>query len=1015
MNSPYLCFRNHCIPLAEKLLMQNKLKKAILILSLVIVNHAFGEYNYSNLHSLKFSTINQKNGLASNNVECIFKDSDGFMWFGTRNGLSRFDGYEIITYNSTDGKNSISGNRILCIAEDSDHYLWVGTYNNGANRFDTNNETFEHYGSENSIGDRVNSIKILSDNSIWICSNTGLATYHKETNSFEAIAINPNDPNALPSGVVYDLYESKSGELYVTCENENIFQFNRSNGSFTPIKYTRDSELITNYNKQIIEDKNGNLWIAANFHGLCSYNPTTKESDIYQKGNKQLNTNLLTGDISVDPYGNIWICTDGFGMNIMNPITKQFQYLEAEPKTNHLTTNTYYTAYFDEKNRIWLGSFDEGVFCYDQQKEKFKSTLYHPNDLDFFKGKSIISAFQDSRNVIWIGTDGNGLYQIDTKGKIKAFQYNADHPNSSISSNVITALAEDKKGRILIGTYLGGLNILNTTNGLIEHYLQKPTAGDQINSTSVWNICQDSQHKIWLGLLADGLALFDQDKMTFQNRGPSSNSPQKVNFPNVMTIMEDSDGDIWYGTEGKGIFILDHQSDRIIKPIDDSIRHISSQGIIKCFFQDRWENIWIGTEGKGLFKYNKSTKEFTQLSVANGLASNIVQSIIEDQNGNLWIGTANGLSFLNSNQLEFKNYIESDGLSGNEFNQNVSIQLNDSRILMGTSNGVDVFNANDIVLNQDIPDLVFTKLIVQNIEMHPGTMVNNKVILAKNINKTDQIRLTNKEKTFSLEFAALNYTQTEKCQYAYMLEGFDEDWNFTDAMHRTASYSNLPPKTYTFKVKASNNDGFWGDNLRSIVIVVLPPFHKTLLFRSIMVILVLAIAYFAYRYRLNILKNRFMQKQIEQERKIMMLEKEQLDAELKKMTFHILNRNRALIDQKNRLLGLSSKAKESVRNGLQEIIHQFDEELTDDKDWKYIEPQLDKVYDNFVSKLKELHPDLTLTEIKIAAYVRMNLTTKEIMEFMHKTSRAVENDRYRLRKKIGLNNNDSLQQYLMKI
>jgi DNA-binding CsgD family transcriptional regulator len=248
-----------------------------------------------------------------------------------------------------------------------------------------------------------------------------------------------------------------------------------------------------------------------------------------------------------------------------------------------------------------------------------------------------------------------------------------------------------------------------------------------------------------------------------------------------------------------------------------------------------------------------------------------------------------------------------------------------------------------------------------------------------------------------------------------MLEGFDEDWNLTSSGRRMVSYSNLNPGNYTFRVKASNNDGKWGNNEKTLHIKILPPFYITIWFKAILSLFLASLIYLIYSYRLNIHKNQFRQTQIEQERRIMHLEKEQLESELQKLTFHVLNRNRALIDQKNRLIGLSMKAREVVRIGLQDIITKIDEELTDDKDWMHIEPQLDKVYNNFVTRLKEKHPDLTLSEIKIAAYIRMNMSTKEISEFMHKTTRAVENDRYRLRKKIGLDMNDSLQNYLINL
>jgi DNA-binding CsgD family transcriptional regulator len=363
----------------------------------------------------------------------------------------------------------------------------------------------------------------------------------------------------------------------------------------------------------------------------------------------------------------------------------------------------------------------------------------------------------------------------------------------------------------------------------------------------------------------------------------------------------------------------------------------------------------------------------------------------------------------------FRNFIVQDGLSGNEFNQNALVRLHDGRLVIGSSKGIDIFRPEKIQINQNLPRVVFTGFEVLNREIAPGQNIHGRVILEQTITYTKKIVLTHREKVFSIEFAALNYTLPEKCSYLYKLEGFDTEWSEASSNHRRVSYSNLDAGEYIFKVKASNNDGKWGNNDISISISVLPPFYKTWWFKTLLFILLGLVVFFIYQYLLNIHRNRFLSLQAGQQKKIMELEKEKLESELQKMTFHIINRNRVLIDQKNRLLGLSFKARESVKIGLQDIIGIIDEDLNDEKDWTYIEPQLDKVYNNFVSRLKERHPDLTISEIKIAAYVRMNLSTKEISEFMHKTSRAVENDRYRLRKKIGLESNDSLQHYLMNL
>ncbi|MBA7587218.1 hypothetical protein ES708_29236 [subsurface metagenome] len=346
------------------------------------------------------------------------------MWFGTRNGLCRFDGCEIRIFYSSDNSNSLSGNRILCIEEDKEGNLWIGTYNNGLNKFNKKTEKFTQYGSEYSIGDRINKIRVLSDNSVWICSNNGLARYNSNSDNFNIYLSEPDNTESLNSNIIYDMYETRSQEIYITSEAETIQKFNRENEKFKTVEYKRDPELNINYKKQIIEDKDGVLWISANVHGLCSYNTSTGESEIYTMDENGLSTNVLTGNMALDPEGNIWICTDGGGINIFNPRTKQFNYIFKDEKEDGLSSNHVYSIYFDNQNIICIGTFDEGVNYFDPARYKFNPTLYSPNDLLYFRNKSIISLFQDSKNRIWAGTDGDGLYMIDTKGGIKEYHHN---------------------------------------------------------------------------------------------------------------------------------------------------------------------------------------------------------------------------------------------------------------------------------------------------------------------------------------------------------------------------------------------------------------------------------------------------------------------------------------------------------------------------------------------------------------------------------------------------------------
>lgn len=964
-----------------------------------------------NLEELRFSSITQNNGLPHNHVECIIKDSDGFVWFGTRNGLSRFDGYEIKTYYSESDPNSLSGNRILSISEDLHGNLWIGTYNNGVNKFNKRTETFTRYSAEQGIGNWVDMIKVFSDSIVWVCSDWGLAKYDAERDTFQVWRGDDNDSLSIGANAVYDILRTQRGEYFVAAEVPYIQKMDVASGKFTPVIYERSPLLKTNYRKRLVEAKDGSIWICANNHGLSKYNPITKESKFYDKGSEGIAGNTFSGSMAFDSEDNLWLASDGGGINIFSTKTETFEFLVSADREGALASNNVYSIYIDDNNIIWVGTFDKGINYFDPEQYKFVTSLYTPNDLSFFEGMSVISTFQDSKGNIWIGTDGHGLYMIDKTGKIKTYKSDLNKANT-LSTDVITCIDEDADGNILLGTYTGGLMSLNANSGKFNYYQQSTTTPFHLGSANVWDILTDSKGRIWLGLLGGGYDQFDPVEQKFYNHGPGSNTPQMINFPNVMVVYEDSEGDVWFGTEGRGLYVLDNQTDKMEQLPVDSTQNVTTQGLIKCIYEDKWGQIWIGTEGDGLYVYDRKKNTYTNFNLKAGLPSNIITGFTEDDNGNIWIASSKGLAVYSAENKTFRCYYESDGLSSSSFNQGAIMRLADGRILAGTANGLDLFSPERITANVIIPPVAITSISILNQTIEVGKKYNDRVVLENDINYTKSIALMHKEKAFSIEFAALNYTLPEKVLYKYKLDGFDEDWIQISAKNRTISYTNLPPGEYMLKIMASNNDALWGNNVRELQIQVLPPFYLTFWFKAIAALITLLIVFVAYRYRLNSIRNRYLQKEFDQEKRILDLEKEKLDAELQKLTFHVLNRNRELINQKNRLMGLSMKAKESVRLGLQDIIAKFDEELNDDKDWKYIEPQLDKVYNNFVSRLKEKHQSLSVSEIKIAAYVRMDLSTKDIAEFMHKTPRAIENDRYRLRKKLELGTNDSLKEYL---
>lgn len=964
--------------------------------------------------NINFSYLTKDNGLSDSNVECIIKDQDGFMWFGTRNGLCKYDGYEITVFRKGSTNNSISGNRILDITEDYEGLIWIGTMKNGLCNYNKQTNQFTKFDIEVIEGPRINQVKVFKDSTIWVCSNHGLYNINKKTGKIEAYFQDESN-GGLNSSVIYDIIETASGEIYVATEGWYIQKYDKQKKRFSTIEYKRNQNFFSNYRKRIIEDKNGVLWISASNHGLASYNPKTNTSKLYLAQDNHLSTNRLMGDMDIAPNGEIWICTEDEGLNIFNPETESYQTLKRNKYVNGaLNTNHIYTIYIDDENIVWVGTFDNGVNIFNPNQKKFNYSVFSPKDLNILNNFSVLDILEDSKGRIWMGTDGNGLFRFE---KNKApIHYNKDDASGSdiLISNVITSLGEDPNGNILIGNYSGGLSVLNPTSGFTKKFFESKVE-NELGSPHVWDLITDSKDRVWLGLLVSGVAQYLYNDNIFVDYGPFSNQTNKIDFFNVMTIFEDSDGDLWFGTEGKGLYILDGQTNRIIRTEIDTVSKFSTEGVIKCIEQDQWENIWIGTEDYGLFKYNKKDKEFIQYSYKNGFISSPVQSLVEDVNGNIWIGTTQGLYMHNTNDQTFTNFVIDDGLSSNDINPDAMTRLSDGRILVGTNRGADIIPAQQIKLNDIVPKVLFTKLSVLNQEITPNTIVNDRQILEKNISYTKEIELLWSEKTFTVEFAAINYTLPEKCIYKYKLEGFDNEWIYTPSKMRIAKYSNLNPGTYTLRVQASNNDGKWGDNEINLSIIIKPPFWKTFVFKVLLLAIFAGIVYIIYRNRINMHKERFRQQQLEADKRIMALENENLEAELKKLAFSIHSKNKLLLEQKNRIISLMNKAKVSVKEGLQKMIDKIDEDMDEGKDWSTIEPQIDKAYNQFITKLRQKHPDLSANEIRIAAYIRMNLSTKEICEFMNKTQRAIENDRYRLRKKIGLATNDSIQNYFLNI
>lgn len=962
------------------------------------------------------SQISIGEGLSHNTVECVFKDSEGFMWFGTHNGLDRYDGVNIKSFKNKIGDTlSLSSNQVSCISEDRDGYLWVGTLGNGLNRFDKKTETFKRYQptrGENSIPNyTIRNIKTFDNGTLWICTQNGLSKYDKLEDRF----INYYPKNAMSASgsfVVYDIILGKNNNYYVATNHSYIYEFDDKTDTFTPIVYPRELNLPGNYRKHLIEDNNGNLWISGFDHGLIKYNLQNKTSTIFTTENSKLKSTLLNGDLLIR-NNQLWLTTDGDGIIVLNTETNTFNYLDHNPsKQNSLYDNKIYSIYIDEQDIVWVGTFSEGVNIMNPNQIKFNSLTDKNGDIFSLNGHSVLSLFEDSKGNLWFGTDGEGLFRFDKNKEITQFQHDPDNPNS-LSTNRIVCINENKQGQLLLGSYTGGFMIFDPDKNKVKRYLPEPNNPNSISAFHVWDIFIDSQDRIWLGMLGTGLELFDPVNETFTHFGSNTDNYNRINHDNVMGIIEDRDGDVWFGTEGRGVNILDNQTRQMYHSINSLENQQLSNNNVRCLYEDSEGLIWIGTSNGGANCYNKKEQHIKYFYIEDGLPSNIINSIIEDENNCIWMGTAFGVSKYHKLKNTFQNFDIYDGLSGYVCNRNAILKQDDGTIIIGTTNGFNVFKPSTIKKLNHQPTTYINELRIQNQNVKINDTVNGRIVLTQDINYTKKLTIKPKDKIFTLGFGVLSYTLPQKSNFKYKLEGFDNTWQTTDANRQFASYSNLKPGKYIFKLKASNSDDIWSDDETKLRIIVEPSFWQSVWFKFVIVFWILIIFYGWYRYKINIKDKQYLREKEKQDQQIMHLEKEKLESELNNQTFNILSRNKALLKHKRRLNLLLIKVDEKTKKTLTNIIQDIDQEINEEKDWKHIEPRLDKVYNNFMTSLKTANNGLTQSELRIAAYVRMGLSTKEIAELMQKTTKAIDNDRYRLRKKLNIPINGSLKKYLL--
>lgn len=901
-----------------------------------------------NSNITRYST---RDGLSHDGILCITRDRDGFIWFGTFDGINRFDGHNFIVYKSRPGDNSnLNNNKIRSIVEDKDSYLWIKTYDNKVYRFDKKTEQFlaisdgtykylfkdvvvdkivpdeengvwllsENqgvlYARNNSLGEPVisyyhkerqepfqlngNSVKFLhrEGKNVWIGTEGGLNCLQLDKNnkyqtvqfnapvssflsgySFNCVAQNEDflffgttDGNLIsyhikkkvfsvknickgiklnaissssqsllyistsgkglvtldlttlkysysgltPHDIYLSLYEDKAGQLWIEPEQNGVIKYNPQTGVYKHFTQKKDANSFSR-DYQVVTDVNGTLWTSMKGGGFGYYNPVSDDIAYFynEPGTKDHKFSNTITSLLVDKTGVLWLSTKDGGVNKIVPITDKFNYRRLVGDAQSLSENSVRAMMKDSKGRLWICTRDGKVHVYEN--DKLVNVLINDSE----KIGYVYSIIEDSKGNVWLGTKGDGLFKATPINQEKSFYALSNFRNnksdlSSLSSDLVYSVIEDRKGRIWIGTLGGGVNLLTVVGGktVFKNYYN-----DLKNYPFSWanvirHINEDNQGRIWIGT-SNGLLIFD---------------------PNV--------------TLARGYNYKKYQK---VKGNRSSLGNNSVQYIYK----DKAGSMWVGTFGGGLNKVIQTSQgdiSFEVFTSENGLSNDVVLGITGDQQNNIWIATEGGLSQFNPKTKVFKNYDSYDGLPESGFSEATCFTGDNGKLYFGCIGGYISFNPINVIDKKINAEMALTRMQLYYKDIIPG-IEGSPLVHA--INETEDLNLAYNQNAISIDYAVLDYRAFNKVTYAYKLEGFDKIWHHVNDQ-RKATYTNIPPGKYTFKVKATSEDLFSNIPEKVIQINVKPPFYLTYWAYLLYLIFLVTIAIFARRIILTMIKLR---------------------------------------------------------------------------------------------------------------------------------------------------------------
>lgn len=822
-----------------------------------------------------FAHVDVTSGLSTNYITGIYKDTRGYMWFGTVAGLNRYDGYQFRVFrHDPRDPHSIVDNYIEQIFEGPGGRMWVESRKQRFNLYDVNLDRWDrdYCAYLRALGLPDTGLLTISPGArgYWfVYRDSGVFHY---INNVGIVAIKPSGPagSGLLSIPVVMAKEDRNGDCWVIHEGGML---EKIDGRIHRVVF-RSNVLVKEFGDvpvtscTLFIDRDGDLWVSSNgvFKGTLYYRPATREFRHFalDAGDRLLNSNIVLTALQ-DGKGLIWLATDHGGVDIIDKRTWHVRYLtHVEDDAKSIASNSITTIYRDESGTMWLGTYKNGISYYHQDNLEFPQYRQVPHVPGTLSYDDVNGFVEDGTGNIWIAANGGGLIYFDRKrNTFKQWLHDPKNPNS-ICSNILVGLLPDHEGKLWIATYFGGLDCFDGKT--FTHFRHRDDDPYSLADDRVMCLCEDAEHQLWVGTLAAGMDRLDRRRKVFYHYRVEL--PGSIHNDYVSSIITDAHDNLWIGT-GYGIDMIEKSTGAIYHyGMPDA--QLSSDNVT-WLFMDSQQRLWAGTR-EGLDVLNPDGKTFESFTTDDGLPDNTIRDILEDSAHRIWVSTTNGLSRITTYaasaraglRIHCRNFREQDGLQGREFNERSGLATRDGYFLFGGPNGFNIFKPEDIAPEKKAPPIVLTGLEVFDRSVHVGDTTNGHVILRQALTETRSITLGPRDNVFSIEFASLGYIPNATNKYAYTLEGFNKSWLMTDGRTRKATYTNLDPGEYTFRVRATDEDGVWYDNIAVLKVVILPPWWRTV---WAYVVYVLLVAGGLYLWRRTMLRRARMRFALENERR----------------------------------------------------------------------------------------------------------------------------------------------------